>query len=73
MPALQSLRRLLDERSAWALLEELWAEELRGIADQTWDAIVGAFVSDLERAWVAQTESRASVLEQPAPALAQLR
>jgi len=73
VPALQSLRRLLDERSAWALLEELWAEELRGIADQTWDAIVGAFVSDLERAWVAQTESRASVLEQPAPALAQLR
>ncbi len=73
VPALQSLRRMLDEHSAWALLEELWAEELRGVADQTWDAIVEALVHDLERAWIAQTESRASALDHTAPAVVQVR
>lgn len=57
LPALQSVRRMLDERSAWALLEELWEEELRTEAERTWETIIEMIVSELEQAWLQQNVS----------------
>jgi hypothetical protein len=51
MPALQSVRRSLDQRSAWALLEELWEEELRAEAEHLWESLVEEVYRELERVW----------------------
>lgn len=51
LPALQAVRRSLDARSAWALLEGLWEEELRAEAEHVWESLVEEVCRQLERIW----------------------
>lgn len=51
LPALQSVRRSLDEESAWSLLVTVWEEHLRSCADALWESFVAEVIADFEQCW----------------------
>ncbi|MCX7930884.1 MAG: hypothetical protein N2663_09240 [Chlorobi bacterium] len=51
LPALQTVRRRLDETTSLSLLSTMWEDQLRTLADRQWESLVTEITAAFERCW----------------------